>query len=186
MLRVACRRAFVPAVSSARASHARVIAPISFRQSIRLNSTQAPSKPSQKEKIHEAGNKLSSDWNAPVLSYEALKTKTEQPSPYAYVIDVREPAEVLQGSIPSSVNLPLSTLADDLHLGREQFKEKFGFEKPRHHQELVFYCRSGVRSTTACDVAKRNGYKNILNYKGSWLDWIEREGKGQTSPPAQS
>lgn len=74
------------------------------------------------------------------------------------MIDVREPDEVVQGSIPSAVNLPLSVLPNALHLPPEEFKEKFGFEKPRQDQELTFYCRSGKRSTTAADVAKRNGY----------------------------
>ena len=65
---------------------------------------------------------------------------------------------MLQGSIPSAVNLPLSVLPNALHLPAAEFKEKFGFEKPRPDQEVTFYCRSGVRSTTASDVAKRNGY----------------------------
>ncbi|KAJ3479177.1 hypothetical protein NLI96_g9243 [Meripilus lineatus] len=95
----------------------------------------------------------------------------------AYLIDVREPDEVLQGSIPSSVNLPLSVLANALHMPPVEFKQQFGFDKPKHDQEVTFYCRSGKRSTSACDVAKRNGYNNILNYVGSWMDWVEREGK---------
>ena len=74
------------------------------------------------------------------------------------LIDVREPDEVIQGSIPSSVNLPLSTLSTDLHLDRGSFLKKHGFEKPTMNQEIVFYCRSGKRSATACDVAKRNGF----------------------------
>lgn len=80
MLRIAARRAFLPAVSSARVSHARVIAPV-FRQSVRFNSNEAPSKPSLKEKVREASNNLASDWNAPELSYEDMKPRTEQPSP---------------------------------------------------------------------------------------------------------
>ena len=110
------------------------------------------------------------------------------------MIDVREPDEVLQGSIPSSVNLPLTVLPTALGMPPVEFKEKFGFEKPRKDQEVTFYCRSGKRSTTASDVAKRNGYTryvlitfcawvvscssmlSVLNYKGSWLDWVEREG----------
>lgn len=79
-----------------------------------------------------------------------------------YIIDVREPNEVLQGSIPSSVNLPLSVLPNSLHLDPATFKEKFGFEKPRPDQPLVFYCRSGVRSTSACDIAKRNGFTKCV------------------------
>lgn len=79
-----------------------------------------------------------------------------------YLIDVREPDEVLQGSIPSSVNLPLSVLANSLHLNPPDFQQKFGFEKPKKDQEIVFYCRSGKRSATACDVAKRNGFTKCV------------------------
>lgn len=118
-----------------------------------------------------------------------------RPSQDRYLIDVREPDEVLQGSIPSAVNLPLSVLANSLHLSQQAFKSRFGWDKPRSEQEIVFYCRSGKRAATACDIAKRNGYKtyvqsrvythmclaNVLhvrlyNYKGSWLDWTSREG----------
>ncbi len=110
------------------------------------------------------------------------------------MIDVREPDEVLQGMIPSAVNLPLSGLSGALHLDGEKFREMYGFQKPALDQEIVFYCRSGMRSSSASDVARRNGYKkyiyiptfgqpvliafppSILNYKGSWLDWKAREG----------
>ncbi|KAI0757219.1 Rhodanese-like protein [Daedaleopsis nitida] len=143
-------------------------------QQVRYESSKVPD---DKKKVLEAKNNLQRDWDAKVITYEELKPKTLQPSPDKYLIDVREPDEVLQGSIPSAVNLPLSVLSSALHLRSSEFKEKFGFEKPRFDQELTFYCRSGMRSTTASDVAKRNGYTNILNYKGSWLEWSEREGK---------
>jgi rhodanese-related sulfurtransferase len=64
--------------------------------------------------------------------------------------------------IPSAVNLPLSVLAGALHIPHKEFVQKYGFEKPRHDQEVVFYCRSGKRSTTACDVAKRNGFTKYV------------------------
>lgn len=74
------------------------------------------------------------------------------------MIDVREQNEVIQGSIPSSVNLPLSILSGSMNLAPEEFKTRFGFNKPKRDQEIVFYCRSGVRAATAGDIAKRNGY----------------------------
>ncbi|KAH8120233.1 Rhodanese-like domain-containing protein [Phellopilus nigrolimitatus] len=114
-------------------------------------------------------------WNAPKLTYEQIKPRTEQPSPNAYIVDVREPDEVILGSIPSSVNIPLSGFAESLHLNPVAFKQKHGFEKPRQDQEVVFYCRSGKRSATASDIAKNRGYTNVLNYEGSWLDWTARE-----------
>lgn len=78
------------------------------------------------------------------------------------MIDVREPDEVLQGSIPSAVNLPLSVLANSFFLSETAFKSRFGWEKPKPEQEIVFYCRSGKRAATACDIAKRNGYKKYV------------------------
>ncbi|KAG1808519.1 hypothetical protein EV424DRAFT_199742 [Suillus variegatus] len=56
----------------------------------------------------KAKDKLQKDWQGPVLTYEQVKPRTLSPSADAYLIDVREPDEVMQGSIPSSVNLPLS------------------------------------------------------------------------------
>ncbi|KAG1810115.1 Rhodanese-like domain-containing protein [Suillus plorans] len=130
----------------------------------------------------KAKDKLQKDWQGPVLTYEQVKPRTLSPSADAYLIDVREPDEVMQGSIPSSVNLPLSVLANSFHLSPQAFKAQHGFEKPGKQQEVVFYCRSGMRSASACDIAKRNGYENILNYEGSWLDWTSREGgKGSTT-----
>ncbi|TFK88578.1 Rhodanese-like protein [Polyporus arcularius HHB13444] len=162
------------------ASHARTsgITPRVALQQVRYESSKTPE---ERKKLLEVRDDLQRDWDAKVITYEELKPKTLQPSPDAYLIDVREPDEVVQGSIPSAVNLPLSVLPNALHFSPEEFKEKFGFEKPRKDQELTFYCRSGKRSTTAADVAKRNGYTNILNYTGSWLEWTEREGKGSKS-----
>ena len=51
------------------------------------------------------------------------------------------------------------------------FEAKYGFKKPTKENELVFYCRAGVRSTTASHAAQSSGYSNIKNYKGSWLEW---------------
>src|SRR6266404_2494870 len=96
--------------------------------------------------------------------------------------------------IPSAVNLPLSGLSGALHLEGEKFRETYGFKKPALDQEIVFYCRSGMRSASASDVARRNGFKkymcsptisqlilisfppSVFSYKGSWLDWKAREG----------
>ncbi|KAL1667691.1 Rhodanese-like domain-containing protein [Schizophyllum commune] len=108
------------------------------------------------------------------ISYDELLPKTTSPSLDAYLIDVREPNETEQGMIPSAVNLPLSELPNSLHLGSTDFKAKYGYEKPKKDQEITFYCRSGKRSTTACEIAAQNGYNNLLNYKGSWLEWVSK------------
>ncbi|KAI9454844.1 Rhodanese-like protein [Lactarius psammicola] len=162
-------------VLSAARSHPSIHIPRPFLvPGFRFNSSQTP----EERKAHnKAKNQLQKDWAAPILTYEQVKRKSQQPSDDAYLIDVREPDEVLQGMIPSAVNLPLSGLSGALHLDGEKFRETYGFRKPALDQEIVFYCRSGMRSSSASDVARRNGYKNILNYKGSWLDWKARGGE---------
>ncbi|KIK02310.1 hypothetical protein K443DRAFT_677701 [Laccaria amethystina LaAM-08-1] len=149
--------------------------------SIRYNSTQTPKPSLTAQQIKKDALKrqddMQRDWDARVLTYAELVPKTENPTPDSYLIDVREPEETMQGMIPSAVNIPLSVLPGALHMSPETFKEKFGFEKPKPDQEVTFYCRSGMRSTTASDVAKRNGYTDILNYKGSWLEWTDKQNK---------
>ncbi|KAI0067878.1 endoplasmic reticulum protein [Artomyces pyxidatus] len=177
MLRVAIARS-VPVVRAAVVRSGVSRSPVlSF--GIRYNSSKplTPEQHAARRAILDARDSLQKDWTAPVISYEAVKQKSQQPSEDAYLIDVREPDEVVSGMIPSAVNLPLSVLSGSLQLPEEQFVKKFGFKRPSKDQEIVFYCRSGKRSASAGDVAKRNGYSNILNYEGSWLDWASREGK---------
>ncbi|KIM84569.1 hypothetical protein PILCRDRAFT_818147 [Piloderma croceum F 1598] len=176
--------AFRVARAASRPSIARIaVTPAhTYNHFIRFESTKAEQPPqtdAAKEawrKARDLKDKLNHNWDAVTLTYEQVKPKTLSPSPDAYLIDVREPDEVIQGSIPSAVNLPLSVLSNSLHLHNGAFKEKHGFDKPRLAQEIVFYCRSGKRSATACDIAKRNGYTNLFNYEGSWLDWVQKEG----------
>ncbi|MBW0541860.1 hypothetical protein O181_081575 [Austropuccinia psidii MF-1] len=97
------------------------------------------------------------------------------PSDEVLLIDVREEPEVIQGNIPSSVNLPLSNFEKLLELHPDDFTKTTGFFKPNLNQKLILYCRSGVRSSKALEIAKLKGYKNVRNFKGSWLDWIEKE-----------
>ncbi|KDN39597.1 hypothetical protein RSAG8_08753, partial [Rhizoctonia solani AG-8 WAC10335] len=125
--------------------------------------------------LHSAGP----DWSAPVVTYEDLKPRTEQPKEDAYLIDVRELDEIAQGSIPSSVPLPLSVFAEALRAPEDEFRNKHGFKKPTQNQEITVYCRSGKRSATAADIAHKYGYTNVKNYSGSWLDWSKREGENR-------
>lgn len=53
-----------------------------------------------------------------------------------------------------------------------EFKDRFGFEKPKKEvDELVFYCQKGVRSSKAAEIAEREGFQKVGNYKGSYAEW---------------
>ena len=91
--------------------------------------------------------------------------------------DVREPSEYQEGYIPGAVNIPLKSQPDAIFLPEEEFEDRFGFTKPSHEQEVIFYCRAGVRSSAAAGLARQQGYPNISDYRGSWLDWEKNGGK---------
>lgn len=108
------------------------------------------------------------------VSYEQLKKLLA--SREAVVIDVREPWELREyGFIPGSINVPLGQVNTAFQLGAEEFKEKYGGEKPRETDNIVFSCLAGIRSKNALDVATSLGYKDVQNYAGGWQDWVKHE-----------
>ncbi|KAJ2718862.1 hypothetical protein GGI07_005549 [Coemansia sp. Benny D115] len=94
-------------------------------------------------------------------------------TPYT-LIDVREPNEVAEGRVPTATNIPLGEVSAAFALPADQFKAKYGIEKPSKNQETIFYCRSGKRSQNAIDqVEKISPDLVIRNYRGSWLDYSQ-------------
>jgi 3-mercaptopyruvate sulfurtransferase SseA len=89
---------------------------------------------------------------------------------------VRTPLEIQQtGRIPTALNIPITTSADAFFISEEEFEERFGFERPGKDDEVVFYCKSGVRSRGAAEIARSGGWTRVGEFEGSWLEW---EGKG--------
>lgn len=94
------------------------------------------------------------------------------------LIDAREPHELVEtGRIPYAVNVPVASQADAWFIADEEFEDRFGFPRPSKGEEVVFYCKSGVRSGTAAQLATMGGWTRVGEYKGSWLDWEKNKGK---------
>ncbi|KAH8388205.1 hypothetical protein KR093_000298 [Drosophila rubida] len=111
----------------------------------------------------------------PIVDYEAVKKLPNERQ--KLLIDVREPDELKEtGQIPSSINIPLGIVSQELAINDELFKAKYGRDKPKSDTEIVFHCKIGKRSLKAAEAAAALGFKNVKNYQGSWLDWAEREG----------
>jgi rhodanese-related sulfurtransferase len=91
--------------------------------------------------------------------------------------DVREPSEYTAGYIPTAINLPIKSQPDALFLPAEEFLDRFGFSKPSADQEVVFYCKAGVRSQAAAGLARQVGYTKVSEYRGSWMDWEKNGGE---------
>lgn len=116
------------------------------------------------------------------VKYSELKPETAAPSGEITIIDVREPNEAAQGIIPSAVNVPLSQFQKAFSGDGGDFLREFAFQRPAYDDKVIFYCRSGKRSQQALEFAQKNGWWNVRNYQGSWLDWVQQEeARGQAS-----
>lgn len=74
------------------------------------------------------------------------------------LVDVREVDEWQAGHIDEARNIPLSELQERVA------------ELQQGDQEIVVICRSGGRSTKACDFLHSQGYK-VINVAGGMLAW---------------
>ncbi|XP_073942740.1 rhodanese domain-containing protein CG4456-like isoform X2 [Choristoneura fumiferana] len=112
-----------------------------------------------------------------VVNFDDVMKGIEHPD--KVIIDVRNPDEVsATGKIPSSINIPLGNVESVLNsMSETDFERQYQRRKPRHSNELIFYCRSGRRSTEALDKALKLGYTNSKTYIGSWEEWSSRTKK---------
>ncbi|KAK7957129.1 thiosulfate sulfurtransferase-like protein [Apiospora aurea] len=101
------------------------------------------------------------------------------PPPTVTLIDVREPSELAStGRIPGALNIPITTSPDSFHISAEEFEDRFGFARPQPQEdEVVFYCKAGVRSRAAAGIAREAGWKKVGEYPGSWVEWSGKGGK---------
>ncbi len=81
------------------------------------------------------------------------------------IVDVRQPGEYAQGHIPGALLIPLGDLA-------KRYAE-LDFDK-----ETIIYCRSGVRSKTACQILARLGIDRVLNMKGGIISYNGEQVEG--------
>ncbi|KAJ8071322.1 hypothetical protein OCU04_001657 [Sclerotinia nivalis] len=113
-------------------------------------------------------------------TFEDMQTLTSAPHPDTHIIDVRTPLELQQtGRIPGAVNISITTNPDAFSISGEEFEDRFGFERPSKEEECVFYCKSGVRSRAAAEIAKGNGWMKVGEFEGSWGEWSAKGGQAE-------
>lgn len=76
------------------------------------------------------------------------------------LVDVRENEEWDDGFIPGAIHLSKGILERDI-------------EKviPNRNQEIVLYCRGGMRSIIAADCIQKMGYSNVSSMAGGITAW---------------
>lgn len=88
--------------------------------------------------------------NHPTNDYASVVDDTTQ------FIDVREPAEVAQGTIVGAVNIPLAQIPNQVdELDRDR--------------RVVLLCRSGNRSGQAAEFLVGAGFTDVINLAGGML-----------------
>ncbi len=90
------------------------------------------------------------------ISMVDWKTALEKVKEGALFVDVRNPAELRDGFIQNSINIPLPEL-----------KTRFA-ELPKD-KDLYIYCRSGRRSEVATHFLMQQGYEKVHNVLGGFM-----------------
>ena len=76
----------------------------------------------------------------------------------AFILDVRQPEEWVEGHIPNATLIPLGELASRVS------------ELPQD-QEIVVVCRSGNRSAQGRDILLAAGFENVTSMAGGMNQW---------------
>lgn len=108
------------------------------------------------------------------INREELKELIEHHGTYT-LIDIRETFELENGMIPTAHSLPMSDLNEAFSSSAEEFKQRYGFDKPKKDSLIILYCRSGNRSGQVALYLSSVGYTNVKNYPGSILDWSKMD-----------
>lgn len=99
-----------------------------------------------------------------LINAEEIK-KRQDAGEKLFLLDVREPHEHAEFNIGGKL-LPLGNIMSMQIEDIENWKEN----------EVICYCRSGVRSMQACQVLNTFGFSNVKNLTGGMLEWREKFG----------
>ena len=80
-----------------------------------------------------------------------------------HLVDVREPDEHTEFNIGGTF----------LPLGKIQVMQIDDIDGLKN-EEVICYCRSGVRSAQACLMLETFGFTNVKNLEGGMLNWREK------------
>lgn len=90
---------------------------------------------------------------------ELYKIYQQKPDNYV-LIDVRQPEEWAQGTIPNVERIALADLPEQLGT----------MDKSKIY---IMICRSGARSGRACEHMLAEGFQEPVNFSGGMLDWYD-------------
>ena len=94
-----------------------------------------------------------------VLEYQEYKDNVLKKN--VQLFDVRTPEEYSLGNIEGSINIDFKN--------QKKFNEFFGnLDKKR---PVYLYCRSGNRSKKSADILLEQGFSEVYDLKGGFIEW---------------
>ena len=102
--------------------------------------------------------------------YKTLTQKFKEISPQdavflinndAFILDIRESAELNQGVIKNSQHISFTAL-----------KTSLDSIKKYQDRPTIVYCKSGARSTSASNILIDNNYNEVYSMKGGYDAWV--------------
>ncbi len=95
---------------------------------------------------------------SPELTVSEVKAYLADANEEFQLVDVRQEKEYRSGHLPGALLIPL-----------DQLERRF--DELDSSLKTIVYCRSGVRSGSACQLLEQRGFQNIFNMKGGILAW---------------
>lgn len=97
-----------------------------------------------------------------IITADEIKTRLDA-GENLHLVDVREPDEHAEFNIGGTF----------LPLGKIQVMQIDDIDGLKN-EEVICYCRSGVRSAQACLMLETFGFTNVKNLEGGMLNWREK------------
>jgi rhodanese-related sulfurtransferase len=76
------------------------------------------------------------------------------------ILDVRSANEFEENRIYNAVNIPVDELEEEIY-ELEDYKDR----------PVLVYCKSGKKSSVACNLMEEEGFSNLYNLRGGILDY---------------
>jgi adenylyltransferase/sulfurtransferase len=120
--------------------------------------------------VSEEASEAAAGSTISVTQLEHMLKERDEGSRDFVLVDVREPNEYEINRIPGSVLIP-----------KADFQTGVALEKLPQDKQLVFHCKSGVRSAEVLAIAKGAGFSDAVHVGGGVVAWVNQIDPSQPS-----
>lgn len=100
-----------------------------------------------------------------LIDTAGTKALLDDPPEGLVILDVRAPEEFNAGRLPGAIMINI-------------YDESFGDQVLALERSVPYlvYCKAGSRSRAAADFMTANGFGDVTDYGGGWLQWSASDG----------